>query len=210
MNQTDEFLQYAQPVFDQILHIDPAQTLVAIWIGINDISDTADEGYDFPEFYNDIIATVFNHSVASLYDAGYRHFLVVNLPPLDRTPGNVGKADPSPNKTQIAWWDNALAEHSEAFVARGHDDDDARVMLFDANTFLNGVLDNATEMYGITNTTGFCAGYLYEDVLTDWEQYGCSGPLETYFWFNSGHMTSRVHEILAPEIARFLRDESRK
>lgn len=153
-------------------------------IGINDISDTAAKDYDFPVFYDEIISTIFSQSVTSLYNAGYHNFLFMNLPPLDRTPGNLGKADPSPNKTQIGWWDSSLEQHRKAFAKEYPA---ANTMLFDTNTFLNGVLDNAGA-YGITNTTNFCAGYLYADVLTDWEQYGCSGPLDTYFWFNSGHM----------------------
>lgn len=184
VNQTQEFLTYGQPVFKDTLHVKPSETLVAIWIGINDISDTADEAYDFPVFYEDIITAVFNESVAALHEAGYDNFLFINLPPLDRTPSNLVRANPLPNKTQIAWWDDSLAQHSEAFAA-SHPG--VTTLLYDANTFLNGVLDNATA-YGITNTTNFCAGYLYADVLTDWKKYNCSGPISDYFWFNSGHM----------------------
>lgn len=158
---------------------------MAIWIGINDISDTADEDYDFPVLYDSIITAIFNESVTALHEeAGYSKFLFLNLPPLDRTPSNLLRANPLPNKTQIAWWDDSLAAHSEAFAAANPG---VTTLLYDANTFLNGVLDNATA-YGFSNTTAFCAGYLYADVLTDWEKYNCSGPIYDYFWFNSGHM----------------------
>lgn len=185
VNQTQQFLTYGQPVFSDELHVKPSETLVAIWIGINDISDITSEDVDFPVVYDAVVQAIFNESATPLYEiAGYRHFLFVNLPPRDRTPGNLVKAEPVPNKTQIAWWDDALQRHSEAF-AEAHPG--VTALLYDANTFLNGVLDNATA-YGIKNTTSFCAGYLYADVLTDWAKYGCSGPLEDYFWFNSGHM----------------------
>lgn len=119
-----------------------------------------------------------------MHNAGYSNFLFVNLPPLDRTPGNLARANPSPNKTQIRWWDESLQKHSECFAKQNTG---VTTMLYDVNTFLNGVLDNPTE-YGIDNTTDFCGGYLYADVLDNWEKYSCSGPIETYFWFNSGHM----------------------
>ncbi|KAK2615502.1 hypothetical protein N8I77_002252 [Diaporthe amygdali] len=203
VNQTQQFLTYGQPVFENELQVSASETLVAIWIGINDINDlskTYSGAYDFPSTFNSIISTIFSQSVTPLFEAGYNNFLFINLPPLDRTPGNAKTASPSPNETMIGWWGDTLQQYSDDFSKQNAG---TTTMVFDANTFLNGVLDSASE-YGITNTTDYCAGYLYADVLTDWEKYGCSGPLDTYFWFNSGHMTSRVHEILAPEVAKFL------
>lgn len=187
VNQTQQFLTYGQPVFENELQVSASETLVAIWIGINDINDlskTYSGAYDFPSTFNSIISTIFSQSVTPLFEAGYNNFLFVNLPPLDRTPGNANKASPSPNETMIGWWGDTLQQYSDDFSKQNAG---TTTMVFDANTFLNGVLDNASE-YGITNTTDYCAGYLYADVLTDWEKYGCSGPLDTYFWFNSGHM----------------------
>lgn len=184
VNQTQQFLTYGQPVFKHKLCVKPSKTLVAIWIGINDINDSAKYNVSFPDFYDSIISTIFSQSVKPLYEAGYYNFLFVNLPPLDRTPSNQLKAEPLPNRTMIGWWDDTLVRHSEAFAA---EHSDVTTMVFDANTFLNGVLDNPGK-YGITNTTNYCAGYLQADVLTDWEKYGCPVPLDQYFWFNSGHM----------------------
>lgn len=184
VNQTQEFLTYGQPVFKDTLHVKACETLVAIWIGINDINDTADQDDDFAVLYDAIISAIFNESLTPLHGAGYHNFLLVNLPPLDRTPSNLERANPLPNKTQIALWDDSLQRHSEAFAAS---QPGVTTLLYDANGFLNGVLDKATA-YGIRNTTDFCSGYLYADVLTDWEKYDCSGPVDDYFWFNSGHM----------------------
>jgi phospholipase/lecithinase/hemolysin len=71
------------------------------------------------------------------------------------------------------------------------------------NSFLNGVLDDPGR-YGVVNTTGFCAGYLQADALTDPGKYGCPVPVSEYFWFNGGHMTSHVHEAMALDMERFL------
>ena len=161
----------------------PQTTLVAEWIGINDISDSVNYNVSFPEFYEEIISAQFNESVIPLYHAGYRYFLFMNLPPLDRTPPNVGSANPSPSKAQIDLWDATLASYSRVFT-REHPD--ALSMLFDANKFLNGVLDHPSA-YGIKNTTDYCTGYTDPDVLTDPGKYGCL-PLDELFWFNTGHM----------------------
>lgn len=200
VNQTQRFLTYAEPYFTRKEIVNHSQTLVAIWIGINDIGDSSKYNVSsFPTFYNEIITTLFNTSIAPLYDTGYHNFLLINLPPLDRTPSNLISTHLLPNKTMIDWWDDTLLNHSLAF---GATHPDAKAMMFDANTFLNGVLDNAAE-YGITNTTGFCPGYLDPVIVTDPGAYGCA-PIDQYFWFNTGHMTSHTHSILAPEIARFL------
>ncbi|TPX12519.1 uncharacterized protein E0L32_000696 [Thyridium curvatum] len=184
VNQTQQFLAYGQDVFKKKLCVDPDRTLVAIWIGINDINDSAKYNVSFPHFYDSIISAIFSESADPLYGAGYRHFLFVNLPPLDRTPSNQRKVSPLPSKEMIQWWNGVLERRSEMFE-QTHEGSTS--MLFDANTFLNYVMDNAGK-YRITNTTDFCAGYGQADVLQEWEKYGCPVPLSQYFWFNSGHM----------------------
>lgn len=179
VNQTEQFIDYAQPVLKDIVNADKA--LVALWIGINDIGDSANLAVDFPSYYEELIATAFAQAVEPVYNAGYKKWLFMNLPPLDRTPGNVVRAaGPLPNATMIGWWDDTLAQHASAFVDKYKD---ATALVFDANGFLNGVLDNPTE-YGIKNTTSYCAAYNQPLPVT---QYGCL-PLEDYFWYNSGHM----------------------
>jgi phospholipase/lecithinase/hemolysin len=183
VNQTQQFLNYVQPYFKRQWTYQESQALVGIWIGINDISDSSKYKVSFPDFYNSIITTLFEDSVEALYQAGYHNFLFINLPPLDRTPSNLVSTHPLPNKTMVDWWDDTLLNHSNAFNSIHSD---AKSMVFDANTFLNGVLDNPTD-YGITNITNFCPGYTDPTVLTDPGKYGC-GPIDQYFWFNSGHM----------------------
>lgn len=180
VNQTQQFIDYAQPVLKHI--VQPDKTLVAIWIGINDLGDSKNLDVDFQSFYYELITTVFEESVQPVYEAGYKNFLFMNLPPLDRTPGNLARAaGPLPNTTMIGWWDDSLEQHAADFAANNQD---VTTLVFDANTFLNHVLDNAAQEYGIKNTTGYCAAYNQPLPVT---QYGCL-PLEEYFWYDSGHM----------------------
>jgi lysophospholipase L1-like esterase len=66
------------------------QALVAVWIGINDIGDSAkytfprNNATNFKEFYTEIIGTEFQ-ALETVWDAGYRNYLFMNLPPLERT-----------------------------------------------------------------------------------------------------------------------------
>lgn len=199
VNQTQQFLTYAQPTLSKF--VNPKRTLVAFWIGINDINDSAKYAVDFPSFYDKLIGTLFE-AVQTIYDAGYHNFLFMNLPPLDRTPGNVLKSTPLPNATMIDWWDTALLSHTSTFKQANPK---AEAFVFDVNTFLNGVLDSPGR-YGIVNSTGYCAAYDQPFINEDSESYGCL-PLDKYFWFNTGHLTSHVHEILAGEVAKFLENQ---
>ncbi|GAB7349775.1 hypothetical protein MBLNU459_g0496t2 [Dothideomycetes sp. NU459] len=207
VNATANFLHYANPTLRTF--VNPQQTLVGVWIGINDVGDTASlkNVTSFPALYASILTTLFA-SVQTLADAGYANFLFLNLPPLDRTPANAARAAPLPNATMVDAWGRELATQAAAFAARNPGTphaDGVRAMVFDANAFLNGVMNDAAA-YGIRNVTGYCAGYDQPFVDSDPGRYGCL-PLSEYFWFNTGHMTSHVHQILAGAVESFLRSQ---
>lgn len=185
VNQTQQYLTYAEPVLGPGMDKDAA--LVAIWIGINDIMDTVDsvpEGDDdYQAFWANETSAVIEQAVQPLHDAGFAHFLLVNLPPMDRTSANQKLAKPRPNRDEVASWNSQLAAQAATW-ADAHSD--ATVLVYDANSFLNGVL-NDPSTYNITNTANFCSAYDEPDVLENPGKYGCE-PLNQYFWFNSGHL----------------------
>ncbi|KAH0267873.1 lysophospholipase A, partial [Aureobasidium melanogenum] len=200
VNQTQQFLTYAQPALSNITT--PQSTLASFWIGTNDIFDTATSTVPFKTLYTNMIATLFA-SIQTIHDAGYRNFLIMNLAPLDKTPKNVLKRHPLPNTSMVNQFNSILASYALKFQ---NSNLDSTVALFDTNTFLNGVLKNPAP-YGIKNTTGFCAAWNQPNVVADAEAYGCQ-PMEEYFWFNTAHLTSHVHEILATEVKSFLSVDS--
>ncbi|CAL5869632.1 uncharacterized protein PFLUO_LOCUS3862 [Penicillium psychrofluorescens] len=201
--QVTQYTEYGhKPLSDRL---STHETLVAIWIGINDVGDSAHYttvDY-FPTFYNALMTTLFD-SVDKLYGLGFRSYLFFNLPPMDRDPSNLVSSDPSPNVTQVEWYNDAVAQHAESF---GKKYADTNVMLFDAHARLSAILDDPAP-YGIRNTTNFCAGYDQPDIYTNYRNYGCPTPLDTYFWYDSGHMTSHVHAILARELGEWLEKQS--
>ncbi|THY96977.1 lysophospholipase A [Aureobasidium pullulans] len=200
VNQTQQFLTYAQPALANITT--PESTLASFWIGTNDIFDTATSTVPFKTVYTNMIATLFA-SMQTIHDAGYRNFLVMNLAPLDKTPKNVLKRRPLPNTNMVNQFNSILANQATAFQKKNAD---SNIALFDTNTFLNGVLKNPGQ-YGIKNTTGFCAAWNQPNVVANAGQYGCQ-PMEEYFWFNTAHLTTHVHEILATEVQKFLSGSS--
>jgi hypothetical protein len=86
VNQIAQWAAYAKPV----IPVDVSRALAAIFIGINDISDSAKYAFprnnvtNFPSFYAEIVGTEFK-AIETIYEAGYRNYLFLNLPPLERT-----------------------------------------------------------------------------------------------------------------------------
>ncbi|KAJ5814391.1 uncharacterized protein N7503_001141 [Penicillium pulvis] len=197
VDQIKQYATYGHTTLSKFLRT--SETLVAVWIGINDVGDSAKYAVDFPTFYANLTNTLFN-SVDTLYDLGYRSYLIMNLPPMDRDPSNVDSSYPTPNVTQVAWYNAALAQRAEKF---GDEKRDVEIRVFDAHARLSWILDHPSE-FGIVNTTSYCAGYDQPDIAWNYRAYGCPTPLDEYFWYNTGHMTSHTHRLLASELEEWL------
>jgi phospholipase/lecithinase/hemolysin len=122
------------------------RTLSTIWIGSNDFLNFLEKGGDFP------IPVGVQNTIAEmqrLADAGGRHFLVVNIPDLSKTPAFSGQSDAV--KAQISFLcaqynavlSQALNEFSQA--KRIH------VTVVDAFAIINDIIANPIS-YGIANT----------------------------------------------------------
>jgi len=203
-NQIKQWAAYALPV----LKLNPSKTLVASFIGINDISDSEKYTFprngttDFPSFYKAIIDAEFA-ALETVYAAGYKNYLFMGLPPLDKTPSNVNNAHPLPNLTMIEEWNSQLATSASKFESSHAG---SKTMVFDTYGSLSKILANPTQ-YGITNTTGLCASAAAADIGWNYAAYGCL-PIDQYFWYNSGHITYRVHEVLAGDVRAFLEGQA--
>ncbi|KAJ5655183.1 hypothetical protein N7507_007133 [Penicillium longicatenatum] len=197
VDQIKQYATYGHNTLSKFLKT--SETLVAVWIGINDVGDSAKYAVDFPTFYANLTNTLFS-SIDTLYDLGYRSYLIMNLPPMDRDPSNVDSSYPTPNVTQLAWYNAALTERAGKFGAEKRD---VEIRVFDAHARLSWILDHPSE-FGIVNTTGYCTGYDQPDIAWNYEAYGCPTRLEEYFWYNTGHMTSHTHRLLASELEKWL------
>ncbi len=99
---------------------------------------------------------------------------------------------------------NRIVASTAAKFATSHPG--TKALVFDTYSFLSGILDNPS-WYGIKNTTSYCPRYDAPDIKTNYAAYGCL-PLEEYFWYNSGHITSKVHKYLARAVEKFLKEKS--
>ncbi|MCJ1441867.1 MAG: hypothetical protein MMC23_002359 [Stictis urceolatum] len=194
------------------LQVDSKKTLVAVWIGINDISDSATNSSisDHKEFYTYLQSLMFASleplTHRSSHSSAFRNFLFMSLPPLEVSPVNIQRIAKNetllPNAVQVEIWNMLMAKA----VAKWSRDNGVHGMLFDSHMALTLILDNA-DKYGIRNTTGYCPHYDAPDIATQYESYGCL-PIEQYFWYNSGHLTYHTHRVLADMVGQFLEENS--
>ncbi|KAK1464135.1 hypothetical protein CMEL01_12896 [Colletotrichum melonis] len=191
-----------------IINADPTKSLVASYIGINDINDMAN--FQLPvnglnsweELYTAVIAEQFA-ALETVYEAGHRHFLFLNLPPLDKNPASQLNPARLPSTDMIKTFNGVVNQTAKAFSEKHPD---VTALVFDTYSWLTQVFDNAAS-YGFTNTSSFCPSYKAWDVDTNYAAYGCQ-PIYEYFWYNSGHITYHVHELLAQKVKEFLVQKS--
>jgi phospholipase/lecithinase/hemolysin len=79
-------------------------------------------------------------------------------------------------------------------------------MVFDTYAYLSQILEHPAK-FSITNTTSFCPRFDAPDIATNFAAYGCS-PIQDYFWYNTGHITFRIHQLLAEAVSAFLLQQS--
>ncbi|KAK1622840.1 hypothetical protein BDP81DRAFT_440342 [Colletotrichum phormii] len=191
-----------------VINADPAKSLVASYIGINDINDMA--SFQLPvnglssweELYTAVIAEQCA-ALETVYKADHRNFLFLNLPPLDKNPASQLNPARLPNTDMIKTFNGVVNQTAKAFSEKHPD---ATALVFDTYSWLTQVFDNAAS-YGFTNTTSFCPSYKAWDIDTNYAAYGCQ-PIYEYFWYNSGHITYHVHELLAQKVKEFLVQKS--
>ena len=183
----------------------PNTTLFATWLGINDVGNA----YAQPNS-SALFARVFNvyaRLMATLYQHGARNFLLLNVPPVDRSPLTqaAGPAAAADEAAAIAAW-NANVTALAANLRRNYPD--AATFVFDTHALFGAVLD-APCAYPQTcpyrNTTAYCESYA--DGTPAWDSFdpSCGIPVDEYFWLNSLHPTYRMMNVTAQEIAAELR-----
>ncbi|KAL8868711.1 MAG: hypothetical protein Q9174_004809 [Haloplaca sp. 1 TL-2023] len=178
--------------------------LFAIFFAINDV----DHNYEKPVNPSPEVFASYMKTLRNLYDHGARNFLILNAPPISRSPEHniMSRHRISRLASTVLDWNirtNSLASaFREAYP-------EARVFLYDVHAITNRVLDDPTSnplTAGIKNTTGFCAPYDAQTKKTPVLRDGfklpeCEYKAAEYFWLNEGHPTWPVHELYAQQIA---------
>ncbi|KAI0593252.1 hypothetical protein F4775DRAFT_523188 [Biscogniauxia sp. FL1348] len=180
-----------------------ADSVFALWIGINDVGSSYWMGADELAALNAQIFDVYAGLVGALRDAGARNFVFVSVPPVDRSPLTAGQgADAAAReKAAIATWNGRVGDLAAALKA---DTPEANVWVYDANASFGAVMDDPgayEATAGLKNTTDYCAAYENGTSDQDTLDPSCGVAVNEYFWLNNLHPTSPIHEVVALEIA---------
>jgi len=152
--------------------LNPAETLYVLWLGINDCGNaSADE-------LEDVLDALFDIVHALYVKAGARNFLLMDVPPLDRSPGALEVT--SDLKETCETWNGLLSSYSNTFAA---ETSQATILLFSAHAVLTKVLDDFDE---------------FDFNESDVEEPGGA------IWLDELHLTSTVHSIVAEHLQRAL------
>ncbi|KAG9125599.1 hypothetical protein FRC07_006918, partial [Ceratobasidium sp. 392] len=168
-----------------------ANSLFAIWIGINDIGNSWWWGnVTQADFHKTLLDRYFTQ-VDALYKKGARSFLFVNVPPLERTPLFNGQGDWSVTtlKASVEDFNTQLATRVQGLKTTYSGLD--QISIYDSNKAFNVQLDNPDAL-GFVNVTGYNEAYQNGTPGSTYQIPG-SKPASSYFWLNNLHPTYFVH-----------------
>ncbi len=142
-------------------HWTGADSLFAIWIGINDIGNSYYNGANETARLNRQILDVYAGLVVTLHAAGARNFAFINVPPVDRSPLVTGQGASAValEKADIAAFNGLVADLAGSLKGNWTD---TNAWYFDAHDVFTRVLDDPTvfpQTAGYKNTTAFCKAY---------------------------------------------------
>lgn len=133
-------------------------SLFGVFIGINDVGNTY--WLDTAAINSKIFAE-YQGLMETLYYAGARNFLFLNVPPVDRSPLTIsgGSESQALEKTDIALYNSMIAKLAKT-LKKQHPE--INIFTVDANAIFTKVLDKPssypqTALY--KNTTAYCDGY---------------------------------------------------
>ncbi|KAL7928397.1 hypothetical protein V8C35DRAFT_333011 [Trichoderma chlorosporum] len=183
-----------------------SNTLFAIWIGINDIGATFAEGTTEANSIDQQIFTEYLQLIDQLYTSGARNLVLISVPTIDRSPGTIarGPTVAEQEKSNVVQWNQQLVSMAEDTKSNHAD---MNLWIFDANALFTQLLNNITsfpQTAGIKNTTQFCTAYENGTPTPDFFDPSCGVPVNDYFWLNSLHPRSPVHDVVAQVLSREL------
>jgi len=161
-------------------------TLVAYWIGVNDIrciKRPKDKNVD--EKFDKIIKEIFQ-TLEKMYNAGAKNFLIINIPPLIRHPFNSRGSYPY-YEHDTEYFNNAFLEYSEK-IASNHTD--ANIMVYNAEEQYNYIIDN-------------CEKFQFKDCSHGWKVSKVTSLKKSLF-HDFSHLSYNGNKYLAKDINKYL------
>ncbi len=177
--------------------IDALNTLFTIWIGGNDLLEFGRGEYptaDPAVMVADAMTRISN-SVLSLYAQGARHFLILNLPDIGKSPGycNQPPAEIAAVTQIVQAYNTALATVVQTFET---DLTDIIIYSFDIFSYMNKMINSGA----FVNTTG-----TYMELDSEGNQTGnVNGNAEDYLFWDNIHPMTQAHKMIADEMDQTL------
>ncbi|GAA5876259.1 hypothetical protein JCM8547_003750 [Rhodosporidiobolus lusitaniae] len=177
------------------------RTLFAAWFGINDVGFAYLQNRDFAPLLDEWFDT-WNRLFAVLYAGGARNFLVLGVPPTQRTPlvQSYGSEAEGVFEANVNAYNLALTTFVTSIPSLYPG---SKLALFDTQPFFNTILDSPLQ-YGFLETQAYCEAYAGVDDDPMVELAECAWPMREYFWYNAYHPTYPVHRLLATVLANTL------
>ncbi|CAG8613315.1 2812_t:CDS:2 [Ambispora gerdemannii] len=191
-DQVKEFL----PNVSTTLH--RFQTTFMIWIGGNDYQYLI-KNYNTSTITPQILINSIQQSVNLLEEAGAHKILILNIPPLDRTPRYINStgSDLEYIKLSIRDHNQRLTEMTRNFTRHSST---LVVKVFDVHNLTMEIIEDPRS-FGFTNVDDPC---VVIDGGGKREVSRCVNADEYLFW-DDFHPTAKAHRLLANQLVKFLR-----
>ncbi|KAL4893128.1 hypothetical protein BDV59DRAFT_202107 [Aspergillus ambiguus] len=162
-----------------------------------------DEGPDIKT----LIMDKYRQFVDTLYNTGARNYLLINVPPLERTPAVI--EDNTPDRVELE--KAAVLDYNERLLSLIEDVkssySDVTVFHYDAHTLFNKVIDDPSQ-FSLTerykDVTTVCEAYEDGTPEPNTEYDECDYGADEYLWSNTFHPTWPIHKLLAQELSELL------
>lgn len=191
----------ASPDFDWIAE----NTLFVSFLGTNDI------GRAFLNGWTSALGHVIDQYcvlLEELYKSGARNFLMMTTLPLDRAP--FAQRLNNQSRTELTNLVQAFNSDLHGIAATFRNDHtDVTMFVFDTQVFLGDLIDEPCGMEStcpLKETTTYCGTYVKGESVGYDADAECEYAIDEYFWLNTLHPSTRVHDALAKVIFVYLSD----
>jgi len=185
----------------------PSNALFSFWFGINDLDGLVDQTADVAASHLTADIAAYRAQLDFVYARGGRNFLIINVPPVDRSPGWMVFRSAA-ERVQLA---GLIKTYNAALAGMVGDVKkayrDANVFLYDAWTTVDAVITDPksrAETAGLGTTADYCVAY-----AGTFDPAACNstcvfGCVDKYMWQDVLHPTYVVHRVIAREIVTLL------
>jgi phospholipase/lecithinase/hemolysin len=154
-------------------------TVVGVWMGVNDVGNTYWNSDSTDTF--ELVVVAYYEQLQILYDAGLRQFVLLSVPPTQKTPSLIGQGEQAVSLISgaIGVFNDLVASGLEDFVSANTG---VTAKLVDTTAAFNEAIENPAE-YGAPDATCF------------------NGDGTSCLWFNDYHPGVAIQRLVAAQVA---------